>query len=170
MKPPSPQPSHLTRPCAGFFFERVSSVVSTETGLRTAALRLLEPPASQQTTPPLRAQHRTRTRLSTPSRRLHGAYMAENGHKKSPPKQTQVIVFSGAVERNRTSDLLITNQLLYRLSYNGAGRTTEPVVKSEAGIFLHQEKKSTIIPGASQAPGSETAHVKRPWQSIRPAR
>ena len=26
---------------------------------------------------------------------------------------------NGAVERNRTSDLLITNQLLYRLSYNG---------------------------------------------------
>jgi hypothetical protein len=24
----------------------------------------------------------------------------------------------GAVERNRTSDLLITNQLLYQLSYN----------------------------------------------------
>ncbi len=30
----------------------------------------------------------------------------------------QAIEFSGAVERNRTSDLLITNQLLYQLSYN----------------------------------------------------
>jgi hypothetical protein len=28
----------------------------------------------------------------------------------------------GAVERSRTSDLLITNQLLYQLSYNGMGR------------------------------------------------
>lgn len=28
----------------------------------------------------------------------------------------------GAEERNRTSDLLITNQLLYRLSYFGVGR------------------------------------------------
>ena len=28
----------------------------------------------------------------------------------------------GAVERNRTSDLLITNQLLYQLSYNGKGK------------------------------------------------
>ncbi len=27
--------------------------------------------------------------------------------------------FSGAVKRNRTADLLITNQLLYHLSYNG---------------------------------------------------
>ncbi len=27
----------------------------------------------------------------------------------------------GAGERNRTSDLLITNQLLYRLSYTGMG-------------------------------------------------
>ncbi len=29
---------------------------------------------------------------------------------------------TGADERNRTSDLLITNQLLYRLSYLGTGR------------------------------------------------
>ncbi len=29
---------------------------------------------------------------------------------------------SGAVERSRTSDLLITNQLLYQLSYNGIGK------------------------------------------------
>ncbi len=29
------------------------------------------------------------------------------------------ICFNGAGERNRTSDLLITNQLLYRLSYTG---------------------------------------------------
>lgn len=29
--------------------------------------------------------------------------------------------FYGAGERNRTSDLLITNQLLYRLSYTGMG-------------------------------------------------
>ena len=28
----------------------------------------------------------------------------------------------GAGKRNRTSDLLITNQLLYRLSYSGVGR------------------------------------------------
>ena len=32
---------------------------------------------------------------------------------------------NGAGERNRTSDLLITNQLLYQLSYNGKG-TPEP--------------------------------------------
>jgi hypothetical protein len=31
----------------------------------------------------------------------------------------QPIDLSGAGKRNRTSDLLITNQLLYRLSYSG---------------------------------------------------
>ena|GEM_PF-3968578 len=31
----------------------------------------------------------------------------------------QPVIFVGAGERNRTSDLLITNQLLYRLSYSG---------------------------------------------------
>ena len=32
---------------------------------------------------------------------------------------------SGAVERNRTSDLLITNQLLYQLSYNSTNSRTQ---------------------------------------------
>jgi hypothetical protein len=31
----------------------------------------------------------------------------------------QSLEFTGAVEVNRTLDLLITNQLLYQLSYNG---------------------------------------------------
>ena len=31
----------------------------------------------------------------------------------------QTLVFSGAGEMNRTPDLLITNELLYRLSYTG---------------------------------------------------
>ena len=35
---------------------------------------------------------------------------------------SQVFEFIGAVARNRTADLLITNQLLYQLSYNGAKR------------------------------------------------
>ena len=33
----------------------------------------------------------------------------------------QAIEFHGAVGRNRTGDLLITNQLLYQLSYNSMG-------------------------------------------------
>jgi hypothetical protein len=32
----------------------------------------------------------------------------------------------GAVERNRTSDLLITNQLLYQLSYNSMAMPIQP--------------------------------------------
>jgi hypothetical protein len=38
----------------------------------------------------------------------------------------------GAVERNRTSDLLITNQLLYQLSYNSI-KTTEAQYYSGLG-------------------------------------
>ena len=34
----------------------------------------------------------------------------------------RIVYIHGAVERSRTSDLLITNQLLYQLSYNGTGR------------------------------------------------
>ena len=34
----------------------------------------------------------------------------------------------GAVERSRTSDLLITNQLLYQLSYNSLGRNQDNYV------------------------------------------
>ncbi len=36
--------------------------------------------------------------------------------------KSRKITKDGAGKRNRTSDLLITNQLLYRLSYSGVGR------------------------------------------------
>ncbi len=36
-----------------------------------------------------------------------------------PKIKLQLIDFTGAVAANRTPDLLITNQLLYQLSYNG---------------------------------------------------
>ncbi len=36
-------------------------------------------------------------------------------------EQLQITAENGAGKRNRTSDLLITNQLLYRLSYSGVG-------------------------------------------------
>jgi hypothetical protein len=45
--------------------------------------------------------------MSGPARRLRAGAQAEGGN--------------GAGKRNRTSDLLITNQLLYRLSYSGTG-------------------------------------------------
>ena len=38
------------------------------------------------------------------------------------PREQCKCLNRGAVERSRTSDLLITNQLLYQLSYNGTGR------------------------------------------------
>ena len=36
-------------------------------------------------------------------------------------KGTKTLIFFGAGEMNRTPDLLITNELLYRLSYTGTG-------------------------------------------------
>ena len=44
---------------------------------------------------------------------------AMQGIKKALPESRQGLDYSGAGKRNRTSDLLITNQLLYRLSYSG---------------------------------------------------
>ena len=54
-----------------------------------------------------------------------------------------------AVERNRTSDLLITNQLLYRLSYNGAGRWREAgriLAESAAAVASALRPKAAIFP------------------------
>ena len=39
-----------------------------------------------------------------------------------PPEELAWKEKNGAGKRNRTSDLLITNQLLYRLSYSGTAR------------------------------------------------
>ena len=36
--------------------------------------------------------------------------------------QLKLVKKNGAGDRNRTDDLLITNQLLYQLSYTGSGR------------------------------------------------
>lgn len=38
---------------------------------------------------------------------------------KAPDHDSQGLLYSGAGEMNRTPDLLITNELLYRLSYTG---------------------------------------------------
>jgi hypothetical protein len=48
---------------------------------------------------------------------------------------------TGAGKRTRTSDLLITNQLLYRLSYSGVGARSigagyKPIKNTVAGMFL----------------------------------
>ena len=44
-------------------------------------------------------------------------------------------VFSGADARDRTADLLITNQLLYRLSYIGFGLCGGPAHSEEPPIY-----------------------------------
>ncbi len=45
--------------------------------------------------------------------------MQKKRKKANSGELAQVHEFTGAVEVNRTLDLLITNQLLYQLSYNG---------------------------------------------------
>ena len=55
---------------------------------------------------------------------------AEPGSKKASPEELAFLLNAcGAVEVNRTLDLLITNQLLYQLSYNG---TVTPLASSTA--------------------------------------
>ena len=43
----------------------------------------------------------------------------------------------GAAKRNRTSDLLITNQLLYRLSYSGSNKYSMKIDALNQYIFLN---------------------------------
>ena len=53
---------------------------------------------------------------------------------------------SGAPTRTRTADLLITNQLLYQLSYRGtADANTKRLACSQEG-FLQKSKKNLPIP------------------------
>ncbi len=53
----------------------------------------------------------------------------------------------GAVERNRTSDLLITNQLLYQLSYNSM-RKRQPEIIAETG---HARQVSDLATGEERS-------------------
>lgn len=46
----------------------------------------------------------------------------------SPGKRLRGL-FYGAVERSRTSDLLITNQLLYQLSYNSPIKAATRIIE-----------------------------------------
>ena len=47
---------------------------------------------------------------------------ADNRTKMTDPETAPTVRENGAAEWTRTTDLLITNQLLYQLSYSGAGR------------------------------------------------
>ena len=67
---------------------------------------------------------------------------------------------SGAVERTRTSDLLITNQLLYQLSYNGVVR----------GLAAWKKWNSILSPPENQvragrAPGRYLRHSQKSSES-----
>ena len=45
--------------------------------------------------------------------------MRLNGHNKNPGSQTAGVFIVGAFNRNRTGDLILTMDALYRLSYKG---------------------------------------------------
>lgn len=51
---------------------------------------------------------------------------ADNRIEASDRKAALIVRENGAAEWTRTTDLLITNQLLYQLSYSGAGRCGAP--------------------------------------------
>ena len=61
----------------------------------------------------------------------------------------------GATERNRTADLLITNQLLYQLSYGGAFGTASGLTgilrRSELVAILCLTVKPGSLPAAANA-------------------
>ena len=66
---------------------------------------------------PVRQQRR-----SPPKSSYIRPYIATTKHNGSAPCECQPVDFIGAGERNRTLDLLITNELLYQLSYTGEDR------------------------------------------------
>ncbi len=72
----------------------------------------------------MRAGKEAIDRDSSPKRHSHEAapgtvHPDRDNQRKGRPVEAALHDLAGAEERNRTSDLLITNQLLYRLSYFG---------------------------------------------------
>ena len=67
------------------------------------------------------------------------------GHSGTPPYSISVECLSGAGRRTRTPDLLITNQLLYQLSYTGGSNRTCLLYRPHVGlssIFSSFSKKA----------------------------
>ena len=62
---------------------------------------------------------------------------------------------SGAGERTRTADLLITNQLLYQLSYAGNPLESMTYEASEASTSRRalRNEPATVGPARAEAPG-----------------
>ena len=62
-------------------------------------------------------------------------------------KTSTICVIPGAEERNRTSDLLITNQLLYQLSYNSTNSITQNYsLAGEASQVLYCTAPECSVP------------------------
>jgi hypothetical protein len=57
---------------------------------------------------------------------LHDGYMEQKKRKGLASANLLTLAFVGAGEMNRTPDLLITNELLYRLSYTGEAPDYRP--------------------------------------------
>lgn len=72
----------------------------------------------------------------------HGRYLRHRQKRKRELASGQLPLIPGADETNRTSDLLITNQLLYRLSY---------ISEDAYSIKKSAQLATSILIGADQA-------------------
>ena len=112
-------------------------------------------------------QSKTSCRLRVPQRRLQTLQRlngVRSGHRLGSteveglaPERTSRLTFFGAAERNRTPDLLITNQLLYQLSYSSQARHYKRPGGSRA---IRNEP-----PQRARSPtGSPTGSVTKPFR------
>lgn len=117
--------------------------------------------------------------------RLHNSYTESKNKKGLASISALTPLFSGADGRNRTVDLLITNQLLYQLSYisearhsskktcrggkSGAGRLIRRGNSSRAR--LRPSNRGTPPPAdAARSAGGRGCAAGRRWPRRRPAR
>ena len=82
-----------------------------------------------------------------------GNRLADTTHqeRKIPFQINEMFRLSGAPTRTRTADLLITNQLLYQLSYRGTGRSFRRLAQ------ILQEEKWQIFCSFTHPPGTAIA-------------
>ena len=85
------------------------------------------------------------------TKRLHSPLLGRRFHRNCTKKKAcrqhdaQAFCFIGADSRSRTHDLLITNQLLYQLSYAGTKRAARMHTSQRANTLL--KTRSVILPG-----------------------
>ena len=75
-------------------------------------------------------------------------------------------IFSGASDRNRTSDTRIFSPLLYRLSYRGISGPMALDLRQEKAVFSFflEDEEGTCGCGTFAAGGSGTEQVSSEWR------